>query len=109
MSITTTTSTCTLTGALPINAANPMKPTNPGLEAMARAPRCSAKTRQGTSCQCAVMRGRQRCHKHGGAKGSGAPMGKANGAFKHGGWTDEAIELRKAARGLLKRLGGADQ
>lgn len=83
---------------------NPMKPTNPGLLAIAQAPRCLAKTRQGTSCRCAVMRGRSRCHKHGGAKGSGAPMGEANGAWQHGGWTKEAVALRRQATRLLKTL-----
>lgn len=42
------------------------------------------------------------CRFHGGR--AGAPKGEANGAFKHGGWTDEAVALRKAARALLKRI-----
>lgn len=87
---------------------NPMKPVNPGLLAIARVPRCLARTRQGTSCQCAVMRGRSRCHKHGGARGSGAPMGEGNGAWQHGGWTKEAVALRRQASRLLNAIRTAE-
>jgi hypothetical protein len=69
---------------------------------MTRAPRCFAKTRQETPCRCAVMRGRSRCHKHGGAKGSGGPKRESNGSYKHGAWTAESVELRHAASRLLK-------
>jgi hypothetical protein len=41
---------------------------------------------------------------HGGAKGSGAPKGKANGAYKHGGFTAAAVDLRREVGALLKRL-----
>lgn len=41
---------------------------------------------------------------HGGAKGAGAPKGKANGQWKHGGWTAEAIALRREASALLKTI-----
>lgn len=41
---------------------------------------------------------------HGGAKGSGAPKGKRNGMWRHGGDTQEAIALRKAISHLLKTL-----
>lgn len=41
---------------------------------------------------------------HGGAKGAGAPKGKANGKWKHGGWTAEAIGLRRDATVLLKAI-----
>src|SRR5690349_19011622 len=30
------------------------------------APRCGAKTRRGTPCQCAALRGKRRCRLHGG-------------------------------------------
>ena len=82
--------------------AKPMKAMNAGMTAMALVERCGAKTRQGTSCRCAVRKGRSRCHKHGGAKGSGAPKGKANGAYSHGGWTGEAVELRREVSRLLQ-------
>ncbi len=38
---------------------------------------------------------------HGGAKGSGAPLGNQN-AFKHGEYTREAKEFRKHVRHLIK-------
>lgn len=41
---------------------------------------------------------------HGGGKGSGAPCGEANGSFKHGGWTREAVEARREAAAILKAV-----
>jgi hypothetical protein len=38
---------------------------------------------------------------HGGAKGSGAPLGNTN-ALKHGAYTREALERRAHLRGLLR-------
>lgn len=38
---------------------------------------------------------------HGGAEGSGAPIGNQN-ALKHGNYTRESQEFRKHVRGLLK-------
>lgn len=49
------------------------------------------------------MKGKRVCRLHGGR--AGAPKGERNGAFKHGGWTDEAVELRASARRLIKRIG----
>ena len=37
-------------------------------------------------------------------KGFGAPKGADNAAWKHGGWTDEAVSLRRAAGRLLRAL-----
>ncbi len=31
-------------------------------------------------------------------------MGEANGAWKHGGWSNEAVSLRRAAARLLQAL-----
>ena len=56
--------------------------------------RCGAKTRRGTPCQSPAVRGKKRCRMHGGAKGSGAPLGNKN-ALKHGFYTKEAIAERK--------------
>jgi len=58
--------------------------------------KCSAKTRRGTLCQTPPVTGKKRCRMHGGAKGSGAPKGSQN-AFKHGRYSREFIENRKAA------------
>jgi hypothetical protein len=38
---------------------------------------------------------------HGGAKDSGAPKGERNGQWKHGGFTREAVELRREVNELL--------
>jgi hypothetical protein len=41
---------------------------------------------------------------HGGAKGSGAPKGERNGNYKHGHFTQEAIELRRQIRALIAQM-----
>lgn len=48
------------------------------------------------------MKGKNRCRLHGGAKGSGGQRGEANGAYRHGGFTSEAIELRREVSRLLQ-------
>ncbi|MFO1075871.1 MAG: hypothetical protein U1E17_24835 [Geminicoccaceae bacterium] len=48
------------------------------------------------------MQGRKRCRMHGGAPGSGARTGNRN-ALKHGGYTLEQIEFRRAMRELLRK------
>ena len=63
--------------------------------------RCGAKTRAGSPCQCPAMKGRMRCRLHGGLS-PGAPRGAANGRFKDGHWTREAVEERRFIRSLLK-------
>ncbi len=63
-------------------------------------PRCGAKNRAGKPCQRpAGPKGR--CYYHGGAPGSGAPLGNQN-ALKHGYYTREAIEERRLIRDLLR-------
>src|SRR6516225_5732531 len=71
---------------------------------LAKAPRCGAKTRAGHSCRQAAVSGRARCRMHGGAKGSGGPRGDRNGNFKHGLWTRESLEMRKAARAKVREI-----
>jgi glucans biosynthesis protein len=72
------------------------------------APRCGAKTRAGTLCRCPAIHGRLRCRIHGGALGSGAPRGAANGNYRDGYWTREAVEERKFVRLLVKgHFGGS--
>jgi hypothetical protein len=62
---------------------------------------CGAKTRAGTSCESPPVRGRKRCHLHGGLS-PGAPKGSQNGNYKNGEWTAEAIEERKWLRDLVR-------
>lgn len=67
------------------------------------APRCQARAKStGKSCRSPAMRGKRVCRIHGGK--AGAPKGKANGNWKHGGETNEAVALRSAARELLKEV-----
>ncbi|HUW73386.1 MAG TPA: HGGxSTG domain-containing protein [Methyloceanibacter sp.] len=79
---------------------------------MLASPRCGAKTRRGTSCRAPAVSGKKRCRMHGGAAGSGAPVGNKN-AVKHGAYTTTALQLRaerralfRQARKLLKELRG---
>jgi glucans biosynthesis protein len=76
---------------------NPTRPT----DRLNAAPRCGARTRKGTPCQQAAVRGKPRCRMHGGAKGSGAPKGNRN-AWKHGRWSREAIEARRSLIALIR-------
>jgi hypothetical protein len=65
------------------------------------APRCGARNRAGEPCQCPAIRGRSRCRLHGGLS-SGAPKGDANGNFKTGYWTCEAMEERRWTQEMLR-------
>jgi hypothetical protein len=60
--------------------------------------------RNGTPRQSPAVREKRRCRMHGGAKGSGAPPGKRNGNYKHGQFTREVLQERKALAALLKAL-----
>jgi hypothetical protein len=71
---------------------------------LAKAPRCGAKTRSGQLCRQAAVTGRSRCRMHGGARGSGGPLGKRNGKFKHGLHSREGLARRKAMRGKLRDM-----
>jgi len=65
-------------------------------KAMDAAPRCGARTRSGGACKAPAVAGKKRCRMHGGAEGSGAPLGNKN-AVKDGKFTREAIKERRAA------------
>jgi hypothetical protein len=82
---------------------NPLHPAGDP-ECLNVAPRCGARTRSGEPCRAPAVRGRQRCRMHGGAKGSGAPKGERNGNYKHGNFTQEAIELRRQVRALVAQM-----
>lgn len=72
------------------------------------APRCGAKTRRGTVCQQAALRGKRRCRHHGGlSTGPRTPEGRARiaaAATRHGNRSKEAEEHRRALRELLGRV-----
>ncbi len=84
-------------------ADNPMRPEKEP-DCLLAAPRCGACTRSGALCRAPAVRGRQRCRMHGGAEGSGAPKGERNGNYKHGHFTQEAIELRHQIRQLIAQM-----
>ncbi len=68
-----------------------------------KAKRCGAKTRAGTPCKAPAVHGKNRCRLHGGANGSGAPVGNKN-AYKHGYYSYDAIIERQMLAQLLKNF-----
>ena len=66
-----------------------------------RTRRCGARTRSGTPCRSPAVHGKRRCRMHGGAAGSGAPIGNTN-ALRHGHYTAEAIAERRALAALIQ-------
>ena len=72
------------------------------VQRMNAAPRCSATSKRSRSpCRAPAMRGWTVCRFHG-ARG-GAPKGKANGAWKDGAYTNEAIGFRRECVALLRK------
>ncbi len=71
-------------------------------EPMLTSLRCGAKTRSGKPCRSPAVQGKKRCRMHGGAHGSGAPLGNMN-AQKHGLYTREAIEQRQQLAELIRQ------
>jgi glucans biosynthesis protein len=67
---------------------------------MQASPRCGAQTRNGETCRAPALRGKTRCRMHGGAWGSGAPMGNQN-ARTHGAFTRDRIAEQGSIRALL--------
>ncbi|CAO4157299.1 hypothetical protein DHODJN_26025 [Methylorubrum extorquens] len=70
------------------------------------APRCTAHSqRSGAPCQAPAVRGHSVCRMHG-ARG-GAPEGKRNGRYVHGGRTQEltrALRLVEAWAQLVRKI-----
>ena len=70
--------------------------------------RCLAKTRRGTVCQKAALKGRNRCRLHGGCStGPRTPEGKARtiaAHTKHGRRSREHVEKVKAINAELRRI-----
>lgn len=77
--------------------------------------KCGARTRTGGSCR-RIATHRGRCRLHGGAEGTGAPFGEANGRYTHGRKTHIALSrrstiavlLREVREALLEHLDAAD-
>ena len=66
------------------------------------APHCAARSkRTGEPCQGPAVRGSRVCRMHG--AGGGGPTGRANGAWRHGGRTQEVTQTR-ALVAMLHRL-----
>jgi hypothetical protein len=80
---------------------DPMHPGEP--ICLRQAPRCGARTRKGTACRSPAVRGKTRCRMHGGAHGSGGPIGERNGNYRHGRDTKERVAIMQAARKLIRQ------
>ncbi len=79
--------------------ANPMSP----VERLQKAPRCRAQSkRTGEQCRAPAVRGWNVCRFHG--AGGGAPKGKRNGAYRHGGYTQEALAASQYVRAMVRLL-----
>jgi hypothetical protein len=85
---------------------NPMQRTNRQPLALQQAKKCHASTRNGTPCQSPAVSGKRRCRMHGGAKGSGAPIGSANGAYRDGDFTKEAKARKREVSALIALVRG---
>jgi hypothetical protein len=64
--------------------------------------RCGARTRSKSPCRSGAMPN-GRCRMHGG-RPPGAPTGKANGSYRHGQFTCEAIERRRELNTLFRAM-----
>jgi hypothetical protein len=64
-------------------------------------PRCNARTRSGNRCRSPAMPN-GRCRLHDGLS-PGAPKGNRN-AFKHGGYTAEALARRREVAALIRAM-----
>jgi hypothetical protein len=67
------------------------------------APRCGARAKvsNGKPCCCPAMRGKSRCRLHGGAKGSGAPIGNTN-ALVHGDNTGAVKAFKQTVKQTIR-------
>jgi hypothetical protein len=69
------------------------------------APRCRAKSkRTGLPCRSPAVNGYRVCRMHG--AGGGAPEGKRNGNFRHGGRTKKAIAASRYINSLARLARG---
>ncbi|MFE1603303.1 HGGxSTG domain-containing protein [Methylobacterium sp. ID0610] len=70
--------------------------------AMHLSPRCGARTRSGRPCGGPAMPN-GRCRMHGG-QSPGAPKGQANGMYRHGRHTNEALAQRRELNTWVRML-----
>ena len=80
---------------------SPMHPASKAARLNA-APRCGARTRAGGSCRAPAVKGKRRCRMHGGASGSGGPLGERNGRYLHGLYAQATQRLLRATRVLMR-------
>ena len=85
------------------NENNPIQSNEEPRYLFLQSPRCGARTRQGAPCRAPAVNNKRRCRMHGGANGSGAPIGSQN-ALKHGFNTKEIKQLKKVIQLLFKEL-----
>lgn len=65
------------------------------------APRCSARAKHsGCQCRSPAVKGWAVCRMHG--AGGGAPEGKQNGNYRHGGRTKRAMEALAAVQAMAQ-------
>jgi len=83
------------------DVATPSGPSARNVGPMMQSPRCGARTRAGGACRSPAVYGRARCRMHGGAHGSGAPLGNQN-ALKTGLHTADMISLRREIGGIIR-------
>jgi hypothetical protein len=73
------------------------------MQSALNAPRCGAKSkRTGLPCRSPAVTGHRVCRMHG--AGGGAPKGKQNGNFRHGGRTNEAVAASRYVNELARLL-----
>ena len=74
------------------------------VQLMNAAPRCSATSKR-SQCRCRApaVKGRNVCRMHGAR--AGAPKGKANGAWRHGMTTNDAVADRREMADMMRQAG----
>jgi hypothetical protein len=77
------------------------KPSINPMHARFQSPRCTARVKRTLQpCRAPAVLGWRVCRMHGAR--AGAPTGKSNGRYRHGGRTREAIEERRAISKLIR-------
>ena len=89
------------TGEVTIIGGQPYEGTTPATLQLQQHPRCLARRRKSHFlCQAPAMKN-GRCRIHGGAS-PGAPSGERNGMWRHGRYSRQYLEMRRAIRILLR-------